>query len=245
MRTDSTTATGVGACRPPNRRPLKNVSGRTIGGPMAPRIMLTSFGYNDSGGGTIVPRHVSQELARRGWDVTVFHAAVGRIEDARAVRGAHLGRGRRAADRRVQPPARPARPGQPAARDRRPADHARVRRGAGRHRPDVVHFHNLHNLGAALVDEAAARGIPAYFSTHNYWLVCPRNYLYTERLELCHGPGDRGAACATCVGSRRRRRLPGAAGRDARALRSRRRRLPGRVGGDASGRWSRRATRRR
>ena len=42
---------------------------------MAPRIMLTSFGYHDSGGGTIVPRHVAQELARRGWDVTVFHAA--------------------------------------------------------------------------------------------------------------------------------------------------------------------------
>jgi len=45
-----------------------------------PRIVLTSFGYNDSGGGTIVPRHVSKELARRGWDVTVFHAAVGRID---------------------------------------------------------------------------------------------------------------------------------------------------------------------
>ena len=57
---------------------------------MAPRIMLTSFGYNDSGGGTIVPRHLSKELARRGWDVTVFHAAVGRIE-APAVPGAHAG----------------------------------------------------------------------------------------------------------------------------------------------------------
>ena len=30
------------------------------------RIVLTSFGYNDSGGGTIVPAPVSQELARRG-----------------------------------------------------------------------------------------------------------------------------------------------------------------------------------
>ena len=48
-----------------------------------PRILLTSFGYNDSGGGTIVPRHVSQELARRGYDVTVFHAAVGRLERPR------------------------------------------------------------------------------------------------------------------------------------------------------------------
>ena len=33
------------------------------------RIMLTSFGYNDSGGGTIVPRYLSKELQRRGWIV--------------------------------------------------------------------------------------------------------------------------------------------------------------------------------
>ena len=40
------------------------------------RLMMTAFGWNDSGGGTIVPRAVAAELARRGWDVTVFHAAV-------------------------------------------------------------------------------------------------------------------------------------------------------------------------
>jgi hypothetical protein len=68
-----------------------------------------------------------------------------------------------------------------------------------------VHVHNLHNLGAALLDEIAVRGLPSYFSTHNYWLICPRNYLYTEQLDLCHGPADRGAACATCVGSPDRR----------------------------------------
>jgi hypothetical protein len=42
---------------------------------MSPRILLTSFGFNDPGGGTTVPRVVSKELARRGWEVTVFHAA--------------------------------------------------------------------------------------------------------------------------------------------------------------------------
>ncbi len=46
------------------------------------RIVMTSFGFNDSGGGTIVPRYVSKELARRGYDVTVFHAGVGRVEPA-------------------------------------------------------------------------------------------------------------------------------------------------------------------
>jgi glycosyltransferase involved in cell wall biosynthesis len=68
-------------------------------------------------------------------------------------------------------------------------------------RPDVVHFHNLHNLGAALIDEAATRGLPSYFSTHNYWLICPRAYLLTGAGAICGGPGDRGRDCASCVGA--------------------------------------------
>src|SRR5271170_7438175 len=39
------------------------------------RLMMTSFGFNDAGGGTAVPRLAAKELARRGWEVTVFHAA--------------------------------------------------------------------------------------------------------------------------------------------------------------------------
>ena len=141
-----------------------------------PRILLTSFGYNDSGGGTIVPRHVSKELARRGWEVTVFHAAVGRIdgpayaireweEDGVRLIGVHnrphglldLGNPGREID---DPPITRA-----------------FAEALDRLAPDVIHFHNLHNLGAGLLDEAAGRGIPAYFSTHNYWLVCPRSFL--------------------------------------------------------------------
>src|ERR1700733_15092896 len=42
---------------------------------MPGRLMMTAFGWNDPGGGTTVPRLAAKELARRGWDVTVFHAA--------------------------------------------------------------------------------------------------------------------------------------------------------------------------
>jgi glycosyltransferase involved in cell wall biosynthesis len=165
------------------------------------RILLTSFGYNDGGGGTIVPRLLSRELVRRSWDVTVFHAAVGRVEPGRPYQvrewhedgvrlvGVHnrphglldLGNPRREID---DPPITRA-----------------YAETLERVRPDVVHFHNLHNLGAALIDETAARGIPSYFSTHNYWLLCPRNYLFTETLDLCDGPSHGGGACASCVHS--------------------------------------------
>ncbi len=163
------------------------------------RLMMTSFGWNDSGGGTTVPRLAAKELARRGWEVTVFHAAVRPTPTARpyevheweedGVRliGVHnrphglfdLGR----PDRELDDP---------------PITEA-FARALDEHRPEVVHFHNLHNLGAALIDQAAARGLPAYFTTHNYWLICPRVYLLDGAGAICAGPGD-GARCASCVG---------------------------------------------
>jgi glycosyltransferase involved in cell wall biosynthesis len=164
------------------------------------KLVMTAFGWNDSGGGTMLPRYAAKELARRGWDVTVFHAAVAPDpsgvpyalreweEDGVRLVGVHnrphglldLG----SPDRELDDP-----PITAAFADL-----------LDRVKPDVVHFHNLHNLGAALLDEAAARGLPSYFTTHNYWLVCPRAYLLRGDNSLCGGPGDAGADCATCVG---------------------------------------------
>jgi glycosyltransferase involved in cell wall biosynthesis len=162
--------------------------------------MMTAFGWNDPGGGTTVPRLAARELARRGWDVTVFYAStqptasgiayeLSETED-HGVRliGVHnrqhllfdLGHPLRELD---DPPITGA--------------FAEV---LDRLHPQVVHFHNLHNLGAALLDQVAARGLPAYFTTHNYWLVCPRAYLLTGAATICPGPGD-GGRCAPCVGS--------------------------------------------
>ena len=164
------------------------------------RLLMTAFGWNDSGGGTIVPRLAAKELARRGWEVTVFHAAVMPTESKTPYEvveweedGVHLiGVHNRAhglfdlgnPDREIDDPPI-------SAAFERVLEHVR---------PDVVHFHNLHNLGAALIDQVAAHGLPAYFTTHNYWLICPRAYLLNDTGSICAGPGD-GSACAACVGS--------------------------------------------
>ena len=164
------------------------------------RLMMTAFGWNDSGGGTTVPRLAAKELARRGWEVTVFHAAtrasesgtpyevVESEEDGVRLLAVHnrahglwdLGHPLRELD---DPPIT-----------------AAFAAALERFRPDAVHFHNLHNLGAALIDQAAARGLRSLFSTHNYWLICPRAYLMTGTGQMCAGPGD-GARCASCVHS--------------------------------------------
>jgi glycosyltransferase involved in cell wall biosynthesis len=163
------------------------------------RLLMTSYGFNDAGGGTIVPRLAAKELARRGWDVTVFHAAVKPTasgepyetleweEDGVRLIGVHnrphslmdLGNPWREVDD--------------------PAITAEFARILDRVKPDVIHFHNLHNLGAALLDQAASRGIPSYFTTHNYWLVCPRLYLLNGHGAMCAGPRG-GADCASCIG---------------------------------------------
>jgi glycosyltransferase involved in cell wall biosynthesis len=165
------------------------------------RIVMTAFGWNDSGGGTAVPRLAAKELAKRGWNVTVFHAGVAEIAGAAPYTlrewdedGVHL----------VGVHNRPSTlfdVGHP----ERDLDDPQIANAFGslldRVDPEVVHFHNLHNLGASLMDQTAARGIPAFFSTHNYWLICPRAYLLTGQGTLCPGPGDRGGDCASCVGS--------------------------------------------
>lgn len=164
------------------------------------RLMMTAFGWNDSGGGTTVPRLAAKELAQRGWEVTVFHAATRPSESRRPYEvieseedGVRLlavhNRSHGLWDL-----------GNPLRELDDPPITAAFAAALDRLRPQVVHFHNLHNLGAALIDQAAARGVPSFFSTHNYWLICPRAYLLTGSGEICPGPGD-GTGCANCVNS--------------------------------------------
>jgi glycosyltransferase involved in cell wall biosynthesis len=170
--------------------------------PSGRRILLTSFGFADAGGGTIVPRYVAKELAQRGHEVTVFAAGVAQLE------GAPPYTVRTTVEDGVEVVSVHNRPhglldlGHPHRELDDPQIAAAFAATLDRVRPDVVHMHNLHNLGLSLVDQTFARGIRTVFSTHNYWLGCARNYLFRDDLTLCDGPADGGRACATCVGSR-------------------------------------------
>ncbi|HMI72455.1 MAG TPA: glycosyltransferase, partial [Solirubrobacteraceae bacterium] len=169
--------------------------------PNGRRIVLTSFGFDDPGGGTTVPRVVAKELANRGWDVTVFHAATASDPSGEpyAIRESEQDGVRLVAVHNRTHGLWDL--GNPLRELDDPPITAAFAALLDRVQPDVVHFHNLHNLGAALIDEAAARGLPSYFSTHNYWLICPRAYLLTGEGAICGGPGDRGGDCASCVGA--------------------------------------------
>jgi glycosyltransferase involved in cell wall biosynthesis len=165
------------------------------------RLVIAAFGWNDSGGGTLVPRLAAKELVRRGWEVTVFHAAVTRLDGA----GPNAIREWEEDGVRLVGVHNRATPLFEIGHPERDLDEPQIALAFAalldRVKPDAIHFHNLHNLGGSLLDHAAARGIRTVFSAHNYWLVCPRGYLINGSGAICAGPGERGADCARCVGS--------------------------------------------
>lgn len=164
------------------------------------RLLITAYGYNDSGGGTLIPRLLSKEFVRRGWDVAVFHAVVARDVTAGPYSvteseqdGVRLfGIQNRAHG--IWDFTRP---------DREISDPQiteAFERVVQQFKPEVVHFHNLHNLGAELIDVAAAHGLRSFFTTHNYWALCPRAYFIHSDGHMCTGPGVDGQLCAACNG---------------------------------------------
>ncbi|MBU6429291.1 MAG: glycosyltransferase, partial [Cyanobacteria bacterium REEB65] len=162
------------------------------------RILMVMYGWADSGGGTILPRSIAKELVRRGNEVLVFYAGVASMpgkppyhlhrheEDGVQLRGVfnrpHVFTDVANPTREIEDP---------------PITEA-FRLVLDEFAPDVVHIHNLHNHGAALAAEIGRRGLRGFFTPHNYWLVCPRLYLFDDGLNLCAGPGD-GSRCAPCL----------------------------------------------
>ncbi len=65
-------------------------------------------------------------------------------------------------------------------------------------RPDVVHFMHLLYLSSGCVEEAARRGIPVFFTLHDYWLQCARfGQLIHADGSICHTIDF--ARCGTCL----------------------------------------------
>ena len=175
-------------------RPGHHASGR--------RIVLSSFGFADAGGGTIVPRYVAKELAQRGHQVTVFAAGVARLEGepAYAIRTT--------VEDGVEVVSVHNRPhglldlGHPHRELDDPAIRMAFAALLDRVDPHVVHLHNLHNLGLSLVDETfyAASGRSSRPTTTGSAARATTCSATTSRCAT--GPADGGRSCATCVGSR-------------------------------------------
>lgn len=170
------------------------------------RILMSMFGWQDSGGGTIMPRQTALDLQARGHEVMVIYAAVPQLpgEPAYTVRE-HSEAGVRLIGIHNRPAVF-----LDAHAPRREAHDPEIRRIFEDYleafQPDVVHYHNFLGLSLAIADPVWERGLPNFYTPYNFWLLCPTLYLNLPDLSLCRGVNASGSNCLQCT----RAPLPGA-----------------------------------
>lgn len=148
----------------------------------AATILFVTYGWRESGGGTIYPRAVALELARRGYQIAVMYAALEQdpAQPACALH-CHEEDGVRLFGI-INRPALFIDPDNP----QREIDDPELRKTFCRVldlvKPDLIHFHNFHGLTFSLAEESWRRKIPSCFTPHNYHLVDPELYLLKNGL---------------------------------------------------------------
>ena len=167
-------------------------------------IVFFMYGWADEGGGTMRPREVARELARRGHRVSVISTPPAQRPDKPAYWVDEQ------SDDGVRVFSIYNRPAiffdleHPEREESDPQMRAVVGALLDELRPDIVHYHSLLNFSLGVPEDVAALGLPSVYSSRNYWPLCPRMYLYHADLEPCTGPEDSGEACAACIGGRAR-----------------------------------------
>lgn len=163
------------------------------------RILMTMYGWNEEGGGTLLPKQIARELHSLGHEVHVFYAAATPDNTLPSYslkqsndEGIHLYGvfNRATVFYDLLNPEREINDSNVVDLFRQVFDYIK---------PDVVHFHNFLGLSAGIISVAQQNKVPYVFSPHNYWLLCPRLYLINKNGELCSGPNATGTKCAECV----------------------------------------------
>ena len=60
--------------------------------------------------------------------------------------------------------------------------------------PDIVHFHNIYPLSIRMLEVVRQLHIPIFMTIHDFWPICFKNILITDRGKLC----EKGQGCTHC-----------------------------------------------
>ncbi len=162
-------------------------------------ILFTMYGWDDEGGGTILPRQIAKELVRRGNRVSVIYTPSKNLPDKPAY---YL---EQSEDDGVQLFAVYNRPAlfYDVNHPEREISDPKMRELVGgiiaELKPDIIHYHSFLNFSMGVAKDVHEAGIPSVYTSHNYWPLCPRMYLFDDKLNLCSGPSADGSKCAACV----------------------------------------------
>ena len=163
-------------------------------------IMFIMYGWDDDGGGTIRPKLLAKELAKRGHTMSVIYAASVTKQfkppyfvEERYDSGVHLfgvfNRPKLFCD--IENPEREIFD---------PQMCEIVKKIVSDQNPDIIHYHNLVGFSISVTEEVKKLNKPAIYTSRNYWPICPRLYLYRDDLSLCTGPSEDGNKCSSCIG---------------------------------------------
>ena len=164
-------------------------------------ILQVVHGYPPQkwGGVELLTASLSQALAERGHQVTVFARMAGTTAEEFSVRDDELDA--------AEPKVRVVR----VVHNLSHVSHFRLEydnpfldqafhRLLTEDRPDIVHIQHLGNLSGSLIQVAAQLGCPVVLSLHDFFFACARHYLIDNHTRLCPGP-DRGERCIACLES--------------------------------------------
>jgi len=147
------------------------------------KVLFVMYGWKETGGGTTFPRTLALELAKRGWDVSVFFASLRYdssmppysieefVEDRVNLYGLYN---------------RPAAFKDPLNPEREISDKMvenAFREVLEKVGPDIVYFHNLHGLTLSLPEISKNYGLPTIFTPYNYYLIDPDLYMINSDLQ--------------------------------------------------------------
>lgn len=148
-----------------------------------PDILFVTYGWNETGGGTIFPRVVAEALAASGYRVSVFFASLDDNPDLPTYALQEKSENLLRLFGLINRPARFIDPDNPQREICDQAVLAAFCRVLDQVQPDLVHFHNFHGLTFAMAEETYRRGIPSCFTPHNYHLIDPELYLLKNGLD--------------------------------------------------------------
>ncbi len=148
------------------------------------RVLITMFGWNESGGGTMFPKQVAMKYADLGIETTVFFAGMShpktatpyylekQVEGNLTLYGLYNKTGHfllgdhpeiEIADERVM---------------------HYFNQILDEVKPEIVHFHNFLGLSFKIAEEVHKRGIKSFFTPHNYHFIDPNLYMIKSNLKV-------------------------------------------------------------
>lgn len=148
------------------------------------KVLMTMYGWNESGGGTTFPKAVAKELVKRGARVAVLYATAVHptvrtpyyvehlIEDGVELYGIY---NRPTIFLDADNPYR----------EKRDDNVVQIFENLiHSFIPDIIHFHNFLGLSFEIARIAAIFKIPTFYTPYNYHLIDPMLYLYRSDLSL-------------------------------------------------------------